>query len=799
MDVASLFLNLKVNSSGIGKDINKSASLAEKIAGKAFSKIGATIAGALSVAAIASFSKSCLELGSDLAEVQNVVDVTFPTMNKQVNEFAKNAISQFGLSETVAKRMTGTYGAMAQAFGFSEQEAYKMSTRLTGLAGDVSSFYNLDPSESYTKLKSVFTGETESLKDLGVVMSQNALDQFALAKGYNKTTSSMSEQEKVALRMMFVTEQLSAANGDFSNTSDSWANKVRVLSLNFDSLKATIGQGLINILSPVVTIINEIVLRLTVLANKFLEFTSLFSKNKNAGNAMSSVASGANAAATKVSDVGKAAKKTAKQLGSLAGFDELNVMSSNNGSSDASSGGATGGGGPAVSMDIDTSGIDKASQSVDTLKGRFNAFKSFILENGPLIVSILAGIAAGFASFKIITGWGAVTTAISAMLGAVEFASLCFSTFFSTLLSGQGLIAALASVFGTATASALVISGVIGAVTGALVYLYNTSDSFKKLVNEAVAGIGSILSNLHNNVLKPIFGLLGSMFNTIIMPLVTFISSVFVKAVESVATIALTFFNSVLKPIANFLVDVLAIALNGVIEIWNHWKVKIDAISKAVSTVWKTYLSPFADFITKTVCKKITDFGNLITVTVLPNVKGAFKGLINFLTGVFTGNWKKAFEGLKSIFKNVMSGLAGLIKKPINDIIKQINGFIDGINKIKVPAWVPGVGGKGINIPRIPALANGGYVKANSPQLAMIGDNRTQGEIVSPEGKMFEIMMKALESYGRQNNDNANIQVLVSVMYEILEAIKQLRLVVDGDALANDSRKRNEQYRLRTG
>ena len=769
---------MKVNSSGISKDINKSASLAEKVTGKAFSKIGKVIAGALSVAAITSFSKSCLELGSDLAEVQNVVDVTFPSMNEKVNEFAKNAISQFGLSETMAKRMTGTYGSMAKAFGFSEQEAYKMSTTLTGLAGDVSSFYNLDPSESYTKLKSVFSGETESLKDLGVVMSQNALDQFALAKGYNKTTASMSEQEKVALRMMFVTEQLSAASGDFSRTSDSWANKIRVLSLNFETLKATIGQGLINILSPIVTIINEIVLRLTVLANKFLEFTNLFSKNKNTGNTMSSVASGASAAASNVADVGKAAKKTAKQLGSLAGFDELNVMSSNDSSSDASSKSATGSGGSAISMDFDTTGIDKASQSVDGLKGKFEAFKAFITQHSPIIIAALSGIVAGFVAFQLITGWGAITAAVSGLVAG---------------------IAALGAVFTGATASALVISGAIGAVTAALVYLYSTSSSFRTLVNTAIDGFKSILSNLYNNVLKPLFNLLSSMFTTIIKPIATFIVQVFVKAVESIATVSLTLFNSVLKPVANFLVDVLAIALKGVIDIWNQWKPKIDAISKAVNTVWKTYLSPFVDFITKTVCKKITDFGNLITVTVLPNVKGAFKGLINFLTGVFTGNWKKAFEGVKDIFKNIMNGLGGLIKKPINDIIKQINSFIDGINKIKVPSWVPGVGGKGINIPKIPALANGGYVKANSPQLAMIGDNRTQGEIVSPEGKMFEIMMKALESYGRQNNDNANIQVLVSVMYEILEAIKQLRLVVDGDALANDSRKRNEQYRLRTG
>ena len=129
-------------------------------------KAGAAIAAAFAVKKLVDFSAQCIKLGSDLQEVQNVVDVTFPSMSKQVNEFAKNAISQFGLSETMAKRFTGTFGAMAKSFGFNEQAAYEMSTALTGLAGDVASFYNISQDEAYTKLKSVFTGETESLKDL---------------------------------------------------------------------------------------------------------------------------------------------------------------------------------------------------------------------------------------------------------------------------------------------------------------------------------------------------------------------------------------------------------------------------------------------------------------------------------------------------------------------------------------------------------------------------------------------------------------------------------------------------------
>ena len=118
-------------------------------------------------------------------------------MSKQIDQFAKNASTQFGLSETMSKRFTGTFGAMAKAFGFNEKAAYDMSTTLTGLSGDVASFYNISQDEAYTKLKSVFTGETESLKDLGIVMTQTALDSYALANGFGKTSANMSEMEQV--------------------------------------------------------------------------------------------------------------------------------------------------------------------------------------------------------------------------------------------------------------------------------------------------------------------------------------------------------------------------------------------------------------------------------------------------------------------------------------------------------------------------------------------------------------------------------------------------------------------------
>lgn len=237
-NVGEVDFDLLLNSNPFNKGL-KSTSNNIKSSGieNSLLKIGKLAIAAFSVNAIANFAKSCISLGSDLTEVQNVVDVTFGSLNTQVNEFAQNAITQFGLGQTVAKKYVGTFGSMAESFGFTNQEALNMSETLTGLAGDVASFYNLSSDESYTKLKSVFTGETESLKELGVVMTQTALDQYALQNGYGKTTDKMTEQQKVALRYSFVLDKLKNSSGDFTRTQDSWANQTRVLTLRFNEFK----------------------------------------------------------------------------------------------------------------------------------------------------------------------------------------------------------------------------------------------------------------------------------------------------------------------------------------------------------------------------------------------------------------------------------------------------------------------------------------------------------------------------------------------------------------------------------
>lgn len=388
----SVIIDTRMDTSGVQNGVSAIKQSFNGL-GSAVKKIGLLIGGAFAVGKLVQFGKECVALGSDLAEVQNVVDVTFTTMSDKVNEFAKNAMTSAGLSETMAKRYVGTFGAMSKSFGFSEAQAYDMSTALTQLTGDVASFYNISQDLAYIKLKSVFTGETETLKDLGVVMTQSALDQYALANGYGKTTSAMTEQEKVALRLAFVQKQLSAASGDFIRTSDSWANQVRVMQLQLQSLKATVGQGLINIFTPVLKVINILLGKLATLANAFKSFTELITGKKSSGQISGSgsglagtdviadtadqygqAADNAEQLADATNDTAKATKKANKETKNyLSSLDEVHKASSTGSASSGPSGsgsggtGSGGGGLPSSVGSVDYGSLAEGENALDKI------------------------------------------------------------------------------------------------------------------------------------------------------------------------------------------------------------------------------------------------------------------------------------------------------------------------------------------------------------------------------------------------------------------------------------------------
>lgn len=239
---------LSLNANGFLSGINKSQKAVDGLGSKVSSvgggvkKFGGVLAGIGATVGLTKIAKDSIMLASSLVEVQNVVDTTFGKSASQINDFSKTASSQFGLTELQAKQFNGVLGAIMKSSGLSGKELSKMSMDLTGLAGDMASFYNLKPEEAFEKLKSAIGGETEPMKALGVNMSVANLETSKYVKTLGKQWKNMSQSEQTMARYSFLMEATKDAQGDFNKTGDTFANQLRQAENNFKSAGASIGS-----------------------------------------------------------------------------------------------------------------------------------------------------------------------------------------------------------------------------------------------------------------------------------------------------------------------------------------------------------------------------------------------------------------------------------------------------------------------------------------------------------------------------------------------------------------------------
>ena len=945
--IGKISLDLNINN----KKFNRQVDNIEKQTKKSFNSMSVAVGNIMSqlaqkaLGSIGNFVSDSINKGSELTELENVVESVFTSMADKVDAFSKSALDTYGLTEKQAKRMVGTFGAMSKSFGYSEEQAYNMSTALAGLSGDVASFYNLDIEEAYTKMKSVFTGETESLKELGVVMTQAALDEFALANGFGNTTSKMSEQEKVALRLAFVQDKLSTATGDVVRTQDSWANQTRKLSGQIDSFKTAIGQGLINVLTPVIKVINTIMAKLVQLANAFKSFTEMImgKRSGGAGSAMKEVAEAAGDAADAtggIEDAAAGAAGSAKEAQkSLMGFDELNKLQKNDTSSGA------GGGGASSDFDFDFGETikeeeKKADAAISKLKSKlkelfdlfkkgfeaglgddfensFSRIKEHVRNISNSIKEIIADTdvvkSVNDAISNVVYGIGQVLGSIASIITSiyemifggydnylvkdVEFIKESITGIFDEFGNTGKILGdfsqAIASIFevfrgdtakqiasdligifvnsnlGITKLSLKIGNDVIDTISGAII---ENKDKIKDSLEKTLEPISKITSTLNESV-KSTFEKIFSVYEEKIKPAFESLK----EGLSMILSSLLDAYNNYLAPV----LDEIAVKFEEVFgtKVQPSIENVIDVLGKVIELIgwlWKTVLAPLISWIISNIIPVIAPIIKILSKSIITlfgliadTVSGTFEtlgGLIDFIIGIFTGDWERAWGGIKSIFlgiwkvikasflsiwevlkstvllsiesingnitlgfntikdiigtiwgaikgiitsiwdgiklaistivnsianvissgfnwakdvvsrimndistvimnvftgiwnfmKGIINTILGGIEKLVNGVISGLNLMIDAMNKLKfnVPNWVPAIGGNsfGLKIPRIssislPRLAEGGYVRANQPQPVIIGDNKREGEIVSPESKILDITLKALEQF----------------------------------------------------
>lgn len=357
-----IILKTEVDQSGVKNGINSIKQGFNGLSG-AIQKLKIAIGIGLGIRELVQFGKTAVEIASDLQEVQNVVDVAFGSMKQKMEDFADTALKTYGISKLTAKRTGSTYMAMAKGMGIADETASEMALTLTGLTGDVASFYNLSQERADTVLKSVFTGETESLKQLGIVMTEVNLQNFAHTKGIKKKLSAMSQEEKTMLRYRFVLEQTKLAQGDFLNTQDSWANQTRIMAESWKEMQVVWGETFIalgTLFLPTINRIIEALAQAGQVAQKtaqaiYKAFTGKTLEIKAADNQADSIADSVD----NQNDLTDAISKTnEEQKKSMLGFDELNTLSEKTAETTADIGGLGG-------IDMSDGGLSFAESEED--------------------------------------------------------------------------------------------------------------------------------------------------------------------------------------------------------------------------------------------------------------------------------------------------------------------------------------------------------------------------------------------------------------------------------------------------
>ncbi len=778
------------------------------------------------------FGKQAVETASDLQEVQNVVDTAFGSMASKMEEFAKTSIETFGISKLAAKQTGSTFMAMASGMNIAQDRASDMAIALTGLSADMSSFYNVTQDTASTALKSIFTGETETLKQFGIVMTEANLEAYAVSQGIKKSVKDMSQAEKVQLRYAYVMKQTALAQGDFAKTSNSWANQTRVLKEKWKEFLGILGTGLIRVLTPVVKFLSTSLSYLTQFANKVGEIlTSVFGMEKqsaDAAKATAAVGSGAEDAAAGLNDMGDASEEANKKASGLSGIDQLNNITesvADNAESAADSLAMMGGGGQ-YGMEItptinsaDTSALESGiGAALSNIKTGLSTFLTYIQTSfAPIFASTWSGLQTPIQNFK--TVLATVFTNIQSLAQPLldYFTTSYIPYLQQAFTTVGGILTGLFDSFNKVFSDIWTLAVYPLLQSFLTVYLPTITDIGTQtwnIISTLFDQIKGIFDMLWQDVMAPVLAectkiwtdfvnILSEFWNTWGDPIVTKIK----EAITTTGDLFKTTWNKVLKPIWDTIMktvdklwtdhlkpllknigDLIGTLVTGAMDIYNKFiapvvKWFVDKLGPPISKVISGLITKFGEF-----------FGNIIDA--VDGIVTALKGVIEFITGVFTLDWAKAWGGIRKVFSGAFDALISIAKTPINAIIGFLNALIEGVvaginaligavNSLyfEFPDWVPGLGGRYLGFdldllsaPKIPALATGTVIPPNSEFLALLGDQKKGVNIEAPLDTIVEAFRKVVGEGGGSSIGDINLNVYLEGKQIHSEVVRQDKL-----------------------
>lgn len=601
------------DSSGFDKAIQsaeKTASSFEKrmesISSKAKS-IGDKLSGigtALTVSVttpLAVAGKGMVDAASDFDENLNKISVAFGDSADDVKAWADTATESFGLSMNQALEATSLFGDMATSMGISQSEAASMSTSLAGLAGDMASFKNIGIDEAMTALNGVFTGETESLKQLGIVMTEVNLQEFA--DGLGLVYNDMTQAEKVQLRYNYVMAMSKNAIGDYARTSDGTANSMRTFQASVENLAITLGQNLLPIVTPIIQKATEMV------------------------NAFAAADPELQQLVLKIAGIAAAAGPALLVIGKM-----VSVFGSASGAIGLLSGKiAALGGMKAALSGVFTAITGPVGIAVAAIAALVAAFAYLMTTNEGFRNSIMQTVS---------TIGQSLMPIIQALMPVIQNIATVLATTISSVLQALApVLAQIVTMIGQIVATvAPLIAQLISQLAPILTTIIQTVGNIVSAVLPPVITIINAIMGVIEALLPPIMSVLSTVIDvvsqiiTAITPIISFVAGV------------ISDIMGIISPIISFIAGVISSI--------------ISVISPIVSTVASVFSAIFS-----TVSSIMNKVGSVIK-TVFNGIKSAWNGLTSFVSGVFSGIGS-AVNSLVSTVKGFVNGVIGGINAAI--------------------------------------------------------------------------------------------------------------------------------------
>lgn len=780
-NVGSVFFNINTNRGAFSKEIKSAAGQAQSVFSSAMGKVGKAIGVAFSAAAVVSFGKKCVEVASEtqsawvgLSSILNGQKKSFGEANRFIQDYISDGLVPLNNAVTAYKNLA--------ARRYSTEQIEKTMTALKDAAA-----FGRQASYSYGDAIST---ATEGLKNENSILVDNAgvTKNVAkmwedYAKSIGTTTNALTQQQKIEAEVNGIMEETKWQTGDAAKYATTFAGRVAKLSATFTSLKTEIGNVIIPILNlfiPAIQTALDALLKFlgllkTAMASIGLEMPDVTS--------LGGVTAGATEAAEAIDNTGTAAEKAAKKVKkAFASYDEINVLSKSS-ASDTGTGGSSAGASGVEAATI--GGVNSLKDQLSSASAELGTFfdplaDAWQAHGEPIVQSIknafnnLKEVGKGVGD--VIKNWWqgesgrsfANTTLelFEKIARAAERVTKSIKYIWDN--GGKDTFNNLVKILGNVGEIIMIVVGYVADLYGDLVEGF-APDAAEGLqgVNDKLSAFNGVLEWLKTDG-KPI---LEGIAYTIGLVGAAWLAYKGIMIAVEVASKAYAAAQAVVNAVMNanpigIIVTLVAALIAVIILCAKHWDELKAAASRAwdgIKAVWATVanwfsvniIEPIKNFFSNLWAGIMTTFANVKTYfqQKFSEAWAAIKGVFAPVGSFFSGIWETIRSKFSTIGTKVGETMGNAFKTVVNKTIsfaeRTINGFIRAINRaISLINNIPGVSISPLSELNVPKLAQGGWVAANNPQLAIVGDNTREGEIVSPESKIREQVELALAKAG---------------------------------------------------